>query len=1002
MRLPFALLGVLLVLSSVAFAGSLAEPTVTDPAVDRAVDRTTAEIQTALRGAVRDAATDAAQNPIVTRADTPFGAVLNRSETFRDGVRVRTYLAARDRFSRLDGRTDGLSVRVSLPSATTPKRLRVAKRRVAVERLEQGNGSMRVTVENVTLTVRREGRTVAQRVLSPTITVRTPTLAVHDRVERFEKRLNGGPTEPGLGRRLTARLYALAWTRGYAQYAGTPIANVIANRHVGLFTNGVVLALQRAHFGESDPRGRSVFGAAAANVGLTDAVDGAGYPLTDRLSKLHDRAELDRLPAELLTDAQSEASKTRPDTDIQIEIDDAADAAFRRSLANLTRALRRAYTVDVERRVAVEQRGSERIRRADRPESDWRLEEKHTSVGADVTERSASEPNVDGPGHLLTHRPVWVTRTRTVTRDWNTTDGSATTVDRVRTRYAVDIRLVGRHDSEIAPERPITPIHEPGGVLDGPNLASIEEKAIQALLGDETSVEEIARRGAAGDHEPKTASVTGERPAGLDRRAYASLTALRERVRNLSVENEWGDVATLDRNPPAQLARKLADRRPELVDAPFRYDGVAERAATRVRVAYVEQIASALERRSKQYRAGQDAVRETLRDRGSHSLETVQSARSAREGKETGAGGYDGVEMRLRTAPSYLTLGALDGDAPGVPNGRTEHPLVARNRNFFTLPYGEVADSIVSGLLGPDRANLATAARTLRLVQQTDESDTTPERVRALRSSVSSANAHVTGRARQALAAASVGTEQSRRAVVRRGLSRWTTPGARGEALANGSVARAIQEVAVDRWSLSTRQRERVKLVVRHAIERARSDTAARPPQPIVHDGVKRLRKAVSRELSSKAGTLIRERAVRTLDKATKRSITKLPAGLPLVGLPGAWYATVNVWDIQVRGEYARFAVTVPRGTPDTTGARLRYVRDGDPIAIDVDADGNGERLGRATRVRFRTRSTVAVAVPPGVQGVGDKDGTADERSPGWPFPGPNRPTQSNGSEPSR
>jgi hypothetical protein len=110
---------------------------------------------------------------------------------------------------------------------------------------------------------------------------------------------------------------------------------------------------------------------------------------------------------------------------------------------------------------------------------------------------------------------------------------------------------------------------------------------------------------------------------------------------------------------------------------------------------------------------------------------------------------------------------------------------------------------------------------------------------------------------------------------------------------------------------------------------------------------------------------------------------------MPVAPAPGFWYATVNLWRVEVAGEYARFTVRVPRGTPDDPGAQLHYVREEGTVTLDIDGDGTGERLGRTTRVSFRTGTEVATAVPPGPQGVGDVDGQAREESPGWPEPGP-------------
>jgi hypothetical protein len=100
------------------------------------------------------------------------------------------------------------------------------------------------------------------------------------------------------------------------------------------------------------------------------------------------------------------------------------------------------------------------------------------------------------------------------------------------------------------------------------------------------------------------------------------------------------------------------------------------------------------------------------------------------------------------------------------------------------------------------------------------------------------------------------------------------------------------------------------------------------------------------------------------------------------------WVTTVNYWSVQVRGEYTRFVVSVPRGTPDTPGGRFRYVRESGSVGLDIDEDGQPERLGRTASVSFRTHTSVAIAVPPGMRGVGDVDGVMNEQSPGWPRPG--------------
>jgi len=114
--------------------------------------------------------------------------------------------------------------------------------------------------------------------------------------------------------------------------------------------------------------------------------------------------------------------------------------------------------------------------------------------------------------------------------------------------------------------------------------------------------------------------------------------------------------------------------------------------------------------------------------------------------------------------------------------------------------------------------------------------------------------------------------------------------------------------------------------------------------------------------------------------------LSSVPSGLPVAPVPGYWYATLNVWDVSVRGAYERFTVRAPTGsaTPGDADGSVAYTRQNRTVTLDVDADGDPERLGRTTRVSFETGTVVVVVVPPGPPGVGDTDGNSDERSPGW------------------
>jgi hypothetical protein len=213
-------------------------------------------------------------------------------------------------------------------------------------------------------------------------------------------------------------------------------------------------------------------------------------------------------------------------------------------------------------------------------------------------------------------------------------------------------------------------------------------------------------------------------------------------------------------------------------------------------------------------------------------------------------------------------------------------------------------------------------------------------------------------------------------AVVDAGFGRWEDPARRALAAGNGSLARAIAAEAAERASGSTPGRaDRIETRVETALDDTLGSRAGTVPQHSVDAAADRVR-----EQALSAAT------DRGRDGVPNETLGSLPAGVPVAPVPGQWYATVNVWNVSVRGAYARFTLRTRRGGP-TPGGTVRYVRDGSVVRLDVDDDGEGERLGRDERIDFETRTAVAVAVPPNSGGVGDVGGDRRERAGTWPEP---------------
>jgi len=992
-RVPFALLGVVLLVGSATFVGTLQSPPTTQPEVDRAMDRASAETQSALREAAIVAAQDAARHPVTTPADSPYGRVLNSSSPFRDSLRIRVYLRARQALDGISQRRGEVTVSASLPPIERPADLRAAKRRVTVERAGPDGTDMRVRIRGVTVEATRDGRVVGTRTISPTLVVPTPTLAVHDRVDRFERQLNAGPLDPGLGRRLTARLYPVVWARGYAQYEGAPVENVLANRHLALFTNGAVLSLQRDTFGHADPAGRDVYRRVTVHAALTDFLAGTEFPARDLLKDAHSEVGLTPAPADALDSTAAIEPTVRPAQTVTVGINGTADREFVEVAATLEETLDATYSERVHVHQRVTDLGTRQVREPSIPRG-WGVVDATTRTSIQVESRDPGRAHA-APGtghHVIDVYGRTVVRTHTTTYRIEGPRGKTTTATgRTVERTAVTFTLTGNHSLGPAPVRPIERVHERGGPADGPNLADIEGTAHRRAIEVRGGLDDLAERASGGENVETTVTVTGDRPGAVDDWVYRDLVTVRERVRNISTTTTHGEIATFESNPPATLAGKLRDRRTDLIDVSDRYPNVAQRARVAARTVYVDRLIETLESRARERRQNRDRLADELTDRGPSGdpIERLQQGYDRRSERDP-PGRLDGLRLHVDGEPAYLTRTELDGGTvQPIEEGAPEHPLVTRNWNVVTVPYGDVVDRLVDAVLGPDTTRLRTGAQTLEAIEKGKEAADDVERDR-LEREVRSGTDLALATARETLAEFDLGDRESRRAVVREATARWNTPGARGLAVANGSAAAAIHEAAVDRWSgqLSDRSRDMLALRLRYDIEATVTSERARPTEPTVDDTADEFREHVRAEIADRVADAAGKVTKAKLEDRFGRELSRLPAGMPVAPSPGFWYATVNLWRVEVAGEYARFSVRVPRGRPDTPGGQLHYVREAGTVELDVDGDGKLETLGHTTRVSFRTGTEVAIAVPPGPQGVGDVDGEAIEESPGWPNPG--------------
>lgn len=1019
-RVPFAVVGIVLLLASATFAAStIADRPAATPAVDTAMERASGETRTALAHAVVTGSDAAARTPLVVPADTAAGGVVDPATSFRDALRVRIYLRARERLSELSVRQGDVTATASLPPTPNASALERATERVELDRTVENGTTLAATVENVTVVARRGSRTVARRTVSPTVVVRAPVLELHESVETYERRLNRNVTKPGLAQGLTARILQVAWIRGYAQYgSGGLIENVIDGGHVELTTNGALLAEQRRAFGRSDAAGRRALRRATVRVGLSDLFSPwASYPkqwvrelLRGGPVRPTDTATIPRF------ERRTETAVPGPDSEREVAVGTVADEALGRMLTerNVSEVLDAAYSAQVRLRNETRIVEGHWPRRPPYPEKEgsWTRNREFTQwKRVEVAGRldpAPAEPS--GTWHVL---DVFAFRVETKVKrvqQWESGTRTNRTWTTATPTYRVDLELQGKHaPTPTAPANGIETVHEPGaGPFDGPNLAGVERNATARLLtangGPEAVVREIVMEPPGEAVEDRNVTVTGAQPAGLRSVVVANLTAVRDRVANVSTEVQRDRLATMQANPAGDLVGALEDERPDLIGASGPYENVAGKALAAARGAYVAHVRERLSRQSGRHRDIQDELGDALANAGAGSRQLLVDAmanRARMRGVESDGLTDDGARITaVNGSPPYLTVGQVGHEqVPAIPEDRTIHPLAARNVNAFTLPYSDVADTLFQVLLRSQKTvSLGYAASVLRATRPVSGNRAVSNGRPGLRRTVRRNVDQIRFDLARSLAEAGVGIDgEARNRTIAAGLARWDGPAATALALSNESAVGTITRAARRRHDLN--RSETVLVRARLARALANASDAAQVKRGLVNPLAGPARQYAKQQTADAISKVMQAAGTRTADRLDEaviarlddditerlggKTVNRVPAGLPLQPI-GTWFTTVNVWYVEVRGAYPRFAVSAYRSGPDGTDGTLTYVRERATVRLDYDRDGTRELLGWNERVAFETETSVGVAVPPGSPGVGDTNGNMDERSAGW------------------
>jgi len=964
-RVPFALVGVLLLVTSGAYVTALGTgaDAKTEVQSARAADEATSVARSALARAARMGARDAVRNPTLTAANTSAGRALAAANdsSFRAGLRLRIALAARDALAKQESRAGPVSANVSLAATRTAELLDA----VAIQR--RADGRMTVRFDGLSLALVRDGRTVSQRRYDASVTVPATALDLHDRVRNFSARLRGDYLDAGLPRRMTGMLHLAAWARGYAQYGGAPIGNVLANRHVALAANSALLRAQRNALGASDPRSRRTLGDAALRTGLSDALGG--------IAKATEPApDTEREPKDAVHDAVATIDAGGGPTPVNASVGSSADEGLVSLLdADIPeRALDSIFSADARRLVRVETVGTD-VTADPRP-----VNLPPTTVERNRSVRVADAPDdtaiPDAPERFV--RVGTARRTVSVTvrtnRTWVLGNDTRSAVSVRETTHRVGVALAARPGrAEPAPWRPLVdPFNDTA-------YAGVPERVRTALLTDAGGADAVAEAAVTeGESAARAnASFAVEPPDGTMASALDNLTSLRERAANVSVD--LPPSVLVDANPASSLADRFAAWRAALPPVPAAYPSGAARLRFALRRAYLDRVETLLDRRTRRNEDVGDRLTGVI-DKAGLPLGDASISDLLTPAPMPPNGSASDITVRAR--PAYLSLSAVESDDAGV-----RYPMAARNTNLFTVPYGDVADTIVGSILGNDKREyeLGTAARALAAANETlaaEANETVADQRDALADSLESATGEVRDELEATLLTAGVERNRTNRTVAA-GLESWRGRHAEALAMANGSAAEPIAAAAAARAGLDARNRTRLTAALRVVLAEERTVSLS---ESTLEDAAESTRSLANREIASltaDATERLAGEAVARLPKRLRGAVAAAPAGLPVTPVPGFWYATLNAWDVAARGGYRTLTVSERAGNPAL--GNYTYVREDAPIELDVDGDGSAERVGHNEAVSFDVRTGVVVVVPPGGSGVGD-GANADERSPGW------------------
>ncbi len=1115
---PLAVIGALVLLSAVALVGSVHVQS--SPDVDRdaaaAMERTEVSTQSALEEAVIQAMTQAAERPLTTTKNTTYGTELERfasddTALFRYYVKALIATEATSTLPSAGQQVGDVETTVSTPAIEDRSSFRDALERVTIT--EDTDGLVTIELSEVELQSQIHGDSISSETTSVSVTLQSPLFEMHERTEAFQERLDAGVYESGFSQRFNAQLYALGWARGYAQYGGAPITEVIANRHLEPITNHALYRTQQDVFGEADP---TLGNAVRQGWFCMASQDAEGLYEEYSNTEPDVSADICSRSEWLLGDAQTGKLPDPPETtdllgaapgmdaEHTIGVNETAYLPFRTLVAgegthSLESAIDRAVTVEATIDSTVET--SEVTFSHDKPTDSATVTESErehvrtaiesASVGSALSEVSAeSSQNGD-----LSLSDITATVTVREEKTWhlNRSNGTTKSATTTETETADSTLSLAIAVDEIGPDShasgPIagetvadwTSAHE-STMLAGHSLFetadSVPEAILTGIAGDssdeamaewlESAVEPSAETGefsgSTTEHISLADQVSDEFRAALLSDLNSVQSAV-EAVNHTFERSELiSDGGVDEPTPVGGLITQVKKTQAEIVEDQTTQTvaGLIKRELTDSYFTLLVQDLEAIDDGHSEALSGLDETLEDIDGGLEQGVTALQQGIHPQEPEPVPIETGEDISYEIRGSPTYLTTETVtDEEIPQVGDDKEFAPLSLTNHNHLQMPYETLAAGFFDRLssvigFGDPAAELPlqTAGEALRagelaivgaetgeygsqesLATQTETvrketeagieefaDDFThsllyalyPDEVRVVDEADNTVNIELAAvpetcqqseyRCHISSDSTVADAEQQIEAALADQLEAYDTVGERAIAIGNGELVGPLTEQLSADLGADTYQPSHLNSsaawegTVESSVYPAFTTSAKEQTVTIAAvDELEQLDEYIREGLTDVSSDIIEDRISSTVEDQFDidqyddwvdgvDTPVRVPAGMPLLPVPGMWYATVNTWDVQVQGEYSRFEVSANLMTTATT-TPLTYVREDATVSLPVG--GADEHVGEVDPISVAERTALVVIVPPGGIGVGDRDTANPECSALYPHTGP-------------